>query len=115
MREKLKVLQQRDTLRFAALDCWKAVAETMPTGLTLETMNFNDGRTVILSGTVPTDQVTAVNDFYENLRRWKKETPKGAQPIFDASGGTIPSTGMRDASTVNWRFELDLKQSGEIR
>jgi len=29
-------------LKSAALDCWEAVAETMPTGLTLDTMNFSD-------------------------------------------------------------------------
>jgi len=112
MREKLKVLEQRDTLKFAALDCWKGVAETMPTGLTLESMNFNDGRTVILSGTVPREEVTSTYDFYDALRKWKNETSKGAQTIFDASGGAIPTTGMRDASTANWRFELDLKQPG---
>ena len=108
MREMLKVLEQRETLKFAALDCWEAVAETMPTGLTLDTLNFNDGRSLTLRGTVPTDQVTSVNDFYDNLRKWKK----GSQFIFDSSGGAIPNTSMRDASMVNWSFELDLKQAG---
>jgi hypothetical protein len=108
MREMLKVLDQRDALKFAALDCWQAVAETMPTGLTLETLNFNDGRSLSLRGTVPTDQVTAVNDFYDSLRKWKK----GKQAIFDAGGGTIPNTSMKDPSTVSWSFELDLNQGG---
>ncbi len=106
MRQMLNVLQDRDRLKFAALDCWEAVAEQMPTGLTLETMNF-DGRTLSLHGTAPTDQVTAVDDFYDNLRRWKK----GTQAIFDTSGGDVPRRGLRDASTVNWSFELDLKQT----
>jgi hypothetical protein len=109
MRQMLNVLQDRDRLKFAALDCWEAVAEQMPTGLTLETMNF-DGRTLSLRGTAPTDQVTAVTDFYDNLRRWKKN---GKDAIFDTSGGDVPRTGLRDASTVNWSFELDLKQTGK--
>jgi len=108
MKQMLGVLQDRERLKWAALDCWAAVAETMPTGLTLETLNFNDGRTMRLSGTVPTDQVTDLNQFYDDLRKWKK----GTQPLFDASAGNVPNTSRRDPATVNWSFELELKLPG---
>jgi hypothetical protein len=109
MRQMLNVLQDRDRLKFAALDCWKALAETMPPDVTLEVLNFNDGRSLSLRGTVPTDQVTALNDFYDALRKWKKDN----QPIFDTSAGTVPNTSMKDPSTVSWSFELELKQPGK--
>jgi hypothetical protein len=109
MRQLVSVLQDRDRLKFAALDCWEAVAETMPTGLTLEILNFNDGRSISLRGTVPTEQVSEVYNFYDSLRKWKK----GTQVIFDSSGGTPPNTGRKDAATVGWSFELDLKDQGK--
>jgi len=109
MKQMLGVLQDRERLKFAALDCWEAVAETMPTGLTLEILNFNDGRSISLRGTVPTEQVSEVYNFYDSLRKWKK----GTQVIFDSSGGTPPNTGRKDAATVGWSFELDLKDQGK--
>jgi len=109
MRQMLNVLQDRDRLKFAALDCWKAVAETMHADLTLEVLNFNDGRTLSLRGTVPTAQVTELNNFYDDLRKWKKDN----QPIFDTSAGNVPNTSMKDPSTVSWSFELELKQPGK--
>ena len=109
LRQMVNVLQERDRLKFAALDCWKALAETMPTSLSLDNFNFNDGRSISLRGTVPTDQVGELYTFYDDLRRWKK----GTQVVFDSSGGTPPSTQRRDLSTVNWSFELDLKDQGK--
>jgi hypothetical protein len=107
MKAMLGVLKQRDTLKFAALDCWEAVAENMPTGLTLETLNFNDGRTLSLRGTAPTDQVTAVTYFFDNLRKWKKNGQLLFNPTTSESPATSVSPG--NASVVNWSFELDLK------
>jgi hypothetical protein len=109
LRQMVNVLQDRERLKFAGLDCWEAVAETMPTGLTLEILNFNDGRSISLRGTVPTEQVTEVNNFYDDLRRWKK----GTQAIFDSSSGVPPNTQVKDATTVAWNFELDLKEQGK--
>ena len=106
MKAMLGVLKQRETLKFAALDCWEAVAENMPAGLTLETLNFNDGKTITLRGTAPTDQVTAVTDFYDNLRKWKNN----GQPMFDPNAGESPRTSIAPGgSAVSWSFELELK------
>lgn len=110
----LKVLKEREDLKFAALDCWKAVAETLPAGLTLDTMNFNDGynglRTLSLRGTAPADQVTAVTDFSDNLRKWKT----GGQSLFDeGSGGAANISLNAGGATVSWNFELDLKKGGK--
>jgi hypothetical protein len=114
MKEMLKVLEERDKLKFAALDCWDAVAQTMPTGLTLETLNFNDGKSLSLRGTAPSDpqQVSAITEFWDNLRKWKK----GSQLLFDTSGGDVPRTQLNPgAATVSWSFELDLRQTGTTR
>jgi len=108
MTEMLGKLKERDELKFAALDCWKAVAETMPTGLTLETLNFNDGKSLSLRGTAAADQVTTVTDFWDALRKWKKN----GQPLFDTTTTDVPRTVLNPgAATINWSFELDLKRT----
>jgi hypothetical protein len=104
----LGVLKERQDLKFAALDCWDAVAQNMPEGLTLDTMNFNDGKSLSLRGTVPTDQVTAVTDFYDKLRKWKVQ----GQELFDPNGGELPGTKVaQGGATVDWHFSLDLKRA----
>jgi hypothetical protein len=108
----LDVLKEREELKFAALDCWEAVAETMPTGLTLETLNFNDGKSLSIRGTAPTDQVTTVTDFYDALRKWKK---KNGQVLFAEGSGEGPRISLNaGGASVSWSFELDLKE-GEKR
>jgi len=110
LKEMLGVLQQRELLKFGALDTYEAVAETMPTGFQLETLSFNDGRTVRLSGTAPTDQATAITDFYDSLRKWRK----GSQPMFDTTISDNYSSHLNpDGRTVGWTFELELKQQPE--
>jgi hypothetical protein len=108
----LNVLKEREDLKFAALDCWKAVAETMPAGLTLDTLNFNDGyngsRTLSLRGTAPADQATAATDFADNLRKWKNN----GKSLFDESESGTPNISLNvGGATVNWNFELELKRT----
>ncbi|HLX71362.1 MAG TPA: hypothetical protein VKV04_17180 [Verrucomicrobiae bacterium] len=108
---KLGILQEREVLKSAALDCWEAVAETMPTGLTLDTMNFsdfNDARRLSLAGTAPSDQVLAVSDFYEKLRKWETRDGKA---LFGSNEGGVPSTSLNPGgATVRWSFDLELKE-----
>jgi hypothetical protein len=109
LKEMMGVLEQRENLKFAELDCWEAVAETMPTGLQLETFNFNDGKSLSLRGTVPTDQVTTLTDFFDNLRKWKK----GSQPLFGPNADEVPRRQINQGgASISWSFELELKQSG---
>src|ERR1019366_2825566 len=50
LKARYDLLKERQALRFAALDAWEAVAEKIPQGVTLESMNFNDGKRVMLNG-----------------------------------------------------------------
>lgn len=107
----LKVLKERETLKFAALDCWEAVAETMPTGLTLDTMNF-DGARLSVRGTAPADQVLAVTDFYDKLRKWETHgIGEPVQRIFDDTGDGPRTSLNPGGQTVTWSFELAIKQN----
>ena len=44
------VLKERQDLKYAALDCWKIVAEQVPDGVSLQRFSFSDGRKLSLGG-----------------------------------------------------------------
>jgi hypothetical protein len=106
LKAKYEVLTIREDLKFAALDCWKAVAELLPDGVTLEGFNFNNGEKLILSGTAPADQTKRLLDFDADIR---KVAPNG-QPMFDPNGGDHVTWDVR-GGVVSWHCVLELKRT----
>jgi hypothetical protein len=112
LKARYQVLKDRQDLKYAALDCWQAVAETMPAGLTLDSMNFSDGKKITLTGTAPASQLLDVSDFSSKIRR----TPdKSGQPLFDAAKADQLQTHVNPGTAVvSWSLGLELKR-GERR
>jgi hypothetical protein len=110
LKARAQVLQDRQDLRFAALDCYKLVAELLPEGATLQSFDFADGRRLTLNGTCPEDRVMAVIEFSSALR---KAQVRG-QPMFDPQKGE-PFTQRRtpNANVVSWNFSLELSRPEE--
>jgi hypothetical protein len=102
---KIQVLTQRQNLKYASLDCWKAVAENLPESLTLETFYFN--RTKIeLSGTAATEQPDDVYAFHDGLRQ--AEDAKHTGLLFtDVKIGTVRA----QANKTAWSFTCNLRSS----
>ena len=106
-RELYQVLKVRQDLKFAALDCWKAVSERLPQDTQLDSLSFQDGRRLALAGTAPLDRVTDVLTFSSDLRKAKVN----GESLFESVGGdafnqrTIPP-----GNSVGWSFSLDLKR-----
>lgn len=110
IKARYAVLKDRQDLKYAALDCWEAIAEAMPEGLTLDALNFSDGRTITLSGTASANEVTGVIDFSGKLRKATAQR----LPLFNSSGGDALQTHVNGgAGTLNWSFGLQL-QRGEM-
>jgi hypothetical protein len=105
---QVKVLRERQELKYAALDCWQAVAETMPAGLTLDAMNFSGGKKLSLSGSAPADQMSAVIDFSDTLRKFSVR----GQPLFDTRRNDPPRPSVVPGG-IRWSYELELKRTGE--
>ncbi|HEU0037988.1 MAG TPA: hypothetical protein VFR76_01825 [Verrucomicrobiae bacterium] len=111
LKARYQVLQDRQDLKFAALDCWKTVAELLPETVTLEAFNLGDGRKLLLSGSAPTSEMRAVVDFVQAMR---KATING-QPMFDQTKPEqFSSRPTQVATTTSWSFSLELKR-GEAR
>ncbi|MDB6055785.1 MAG: Fimbrial assembly family protein [Verrucomicrobiales bacterium] len=67
LKEQVRVLQDKVNLRFAALDCYKTVADLLPTDVSLENFQFSKNEALVLSGKFPEDQVSQFYDFISSL------------------------------------------------
>ncbi len=103
LKARYEVLQDRQQLKYAGLDCWNAVAHYLPEGVTMDTMNFSQGKRLTLSGTAPADAITQLNNFEAAMR---KHMING-QPLFDPTKGE--SLNFRvTGSTASWTLGLEL-------
>lgn len=107
LRERHQVLQTRQELKFAALDCWKSAAELLPDTVQLDGFSLVDGRKLTLNGTAPADQVTEVLNFIKAMRK----TTVTGRPLFDAAAPDGFNSRMNPGgTTVSWNFGLELKR-----
>ncbi len=106
LKQRYDVLRERHELKFAALDCWKVVAELLPQELTLQGLDFAEGRRLTLNGTAPADNVNQVIDFYEAMRKAKL----GNQPMF-ARFTELNYRKDPNSATVAWNFACELNRA----
>ncbi len=106
VREKLKVLQDTLELQYAALECYLAVAKTLPTELTLNNINFERGREVTFFGTYAPEDRTKVLEFNAALIEYTVKTQR-----FFAKVNPPNMQGQPGAATMNWNFACDLKRT----
>jgi hypothetical protein len=108
IKARYDVLKDRQELKYAALDCWKALAELLPENVTLEGYSFSDGKRVSINGIAPTDQQQELFRFDGAMRKYTKD----GQPLFDAK--TTDSMSMNrygaTSSNVLWNTTLELKR-----
>jgi hypothetical protein len=104
LKARYDVFKQRQALKFAALDCWKVVAEQLPAGISLQRFSFANGQTLSLSGTTTPDQINTLFDFNSAMQK----AVLNGQPMFDPHAGepVSPRTG---PGGVTWNFSLQLQ------
>jgi hypothetical protein len=104
--EQLRILQDRQELKYAALDCWSAVARNMPGTITLDDLGFQRGK-LDLRGSAPADDQIEITKFNDSLRSIKVNNA----PLF--SQVNPPAVTIR-GDKAEWRFSCFLK-GGEER
>ena len=109
LKDQLSLLQEREDLKFAALDCWKTTAELLPEGMTLISMEFRNGKTLVLNGKVSADDKGLIADFNEALR---KHTDNGGQLQFGRVDPPIEKL-VDNNTAVAWNFNAELARSEE--
>jgi hypothetical protein len=108
LKEKIEVLQNQLHLKYAALDCYKAVAEKLPADLALVSFQFQRGQKVVLSGTAPPDETTQITDFNDDMRKVKVD----GQLLFKqvSPPKRVNRSGMGGSQTVAWDFSCELNR-----
>jgi hypothetical protein len=106
---QLQILIDRSELKFAALDCWKSVAETLPESVSIDDIYF-DHEKFELRGTAAADDADAVMAFNEALRHVPNpNTNRATQTLF---ADVTPPIISIHANTAEWRFICKLKETG---
>ncbi|HEY5296366.1 MAG TPA: hypothetical protein VIK59_00410 [Verrucomicrobiae bacterium] len=103
---RYEVLKEREDLKFAALDCWKLVAEELPAGISIQRFSFADGQRLNLNGTVPVTDIGKIIDFNDALQKAKI----GEQPVFSMQGGE-PLVYRNSGNAATWNFALQLRHA----
>jgi hypothetical protein len=109
LKAQLQILQDRQALKYASLECWSATAETLPEGLTLQSMEFRNGK-FTLNGSAPADQSGLILSFNDRLR---KTNTKDGQPLFARMEPPITRQG--PGGSLTWSFSGDLARSEETK
>ena len=110
LKAQYDVLKERQELKYAALDCWKIVAEQLPPNITLQRFSFADGKKLSLGGTAAHDQINTLFDFNAAMQ---KVTANG-RPMFNSQGGE-PVNPRQTGNTVTWSFSLQLQNAEGTR
>jgi hypothetical protein len=109
LKARYDVLKQRQDLKYAALDCWKVVAEQLPENISLQRFSFENGETLSLNGTAPSDQINTLFNFNSAMQ---KVTLNG-QPVFSPQGGQPVNPRLGANNLVSWNFSLKLQNAEE--
>jgi hypothetical protein len=107
LRDRFKVLKERQELKFAGLDCWNTTARLLPENASLDNLNFSDGKRLSLSGTAPVGEVQRLFEFEREIR---SSANKDGQLLFDPTKGDSLQYHTRD-QYATWSLNLELKRS----
>jgi hypothetical protein len=108
---RLRILKDRQELKYAALDCWKAVAEHMPEDvLTLDALSLSEGKRLDLNGRATSGHAQDVLNFQAALRN---ATNDDNQPLFEPEV-LDNNTHVQPDGSVSWGFRLAFKRT-EVR
>ena len=102
LQARAEVLKERQMLKYAALDCWKIVAEQLPPGVALQRFSFANGQQLSLNGTATPDQINTLFDFDTGMQKARLND----QAMFDAGD---PLVYRQNANQVTWNFSLLLR------
>lgn len=103
---RIQVLQEQSNLRFAALDCWRAASEMLPTELTLEHLIFTEGRALQLHGYTQNENQTKITDYNQSMRTATNANGLLFSNVSTPNISLVP--GQAGPQTAKWVFNCEL-------
>lgn len=103
LKEQVRVLQDQLDLQYAALEIYRALAEHLPEGATLDTINMDRAGKITVFGTSPAGTGPQIEDFSERLRQVKVKD----QPLF--AKVPVPGNTLR-VNQIIWNFQCELRR-----
>jgi hypothetical protein len=103
LKAQVQVMEDQLNLQFAALRCYRAVAEKLPPALTVDSVSFQRGKTLLVSGTAETGAQMALNDFNAEMRRYRID----GQLLF--SDVRAPTVTTKPGGGLGWSFQCELR------
>ncbi len=107
LKARYQILKDRQELKYAALDCWNATAQKLPSEATLDSLNFSQGKRLQLNGTAPSDAFAQLTQFASDMQKVTINT--NGQPLFEPSKGL--DTWRVAGDRAQWSLGLDLKRT----
>ncbi len=108
LKARSELLKERQTLKYAALDCWKIVAEQLPPGVSLQRFSFDRGQKLSLNGTATPDQISTLFDFDTGMQKARLND----QSMFDPGD---PLVYRQNVNQVTWNFSLLLRHTEAVQ
>ncbi|HYV32667.1 MAG TPA: hypothetical protein VEO53_16375 [Candidatus Binatia bacterium] len=107
LKDRVKLLQEQVSLKYAALDCLRVVSELLPPELTLNALSVSFQTSKLsLSGRAQSDQRAQITKFNDDLKQARVNEEKLFDTVNPALSQTAPG-----AATTTWSFTCDLKMS----
>jgi hypothetical protein len=102
---EIQLRKELQSLKYACLDCWKAVAMCLPESITLDSFYFNDNK-VHLTGTLDSMQPDDVYSFDDAMRHVEDASHSGL--LFSE---VTPATARIANGKTTWSFDCTLRSS----
>lgn len=108
LKARVQVFQDQLNLRFAALDCWKAVSENLPEEMSLTSLAFQRGKKLQLMGTVTAEQEIKVSDFNGAMSK----AILNGQPVFSqvSTRSIVGAQPGQPGRGGTWSIDCDIKR-----
>ena len=107
LKDRVKLLQEQVSLKYAALDCLRVVSELLPPELTLSALSVSFQTSKLsLSGRAQSDQRGQITKFNDDLKQARVNDERLFDTVNAAQSLTAPG-----AATTTWNFTCELKMS----
>jgi hypothetical protein len=88
------------------LDCYNLTKSTLPSGWTLDSLSFQDGKRLSVQGTAPADQLSSLQDVRERLEKAQVQDGKA---LFLPSSGEATMRMEPGSTNFSWSMQFELR------